>query len=671
MKKGIGIVFMLAFVVILSSVAVFFVEDITTPIIDDRQREQIQAAVEEVFPDIKGTTWDVIDSTLDFSGTPITGAKEIKDGDSLVGIVYTVVFRGFSSDITYVVGVDRQGAITGYKTISQNDTAGYGAQIADAENWAQFTGLLLETAGNGGFDGLTGASVTTGGWKQSFADLYAYHKDAGVFPELTQEQKDQLLFKSIIGDGFTYTAVEDINQFKKDLDDYGIDRAYEATDGTTDYAIYYEVFDGFNPGTEVIVVVDKDTHNVAYFQAVKSMDTVGYGQAIMDPANWTQFTDKTQTELFEGDFDGISGATGTTNGWKDAMMRISMFHQARYQGNIKYTTSELKAIYQEQLSVDFTASTELVEVTDQKIANILIANIYDVKNSFGDIEGTVYYVSTLGAYQNGPTVIQFLVGVDPAGNYTGLRILETTDTQVKNSAMFITQPSTFDTPGYFGEEIEGMSVTSTVTLTPIAGLEAQTTSIQNALNEVGRYHDEDYPKRDDVVILDQYLQPTFPTATSFTSIYSDYDYKNGVVNVYEAYDATNALLGYVYAGKYEGREGEILYTLGVGLDGVTTSINVYKSSETWDQAAYDGYNGSEGTNFPTSPWLDNFGSLDVANFVASYTPSATVPYGESSMIDSVSGVSTTTGGDNTHYGLIDSVYTVLKFHVDNSVGGAD
>ncbi|AIO18674.1 Electron transport complex subunit RnfG [Candidatus Izimaplasma bacterium HR1] len=668
MFKGLKIVFMLSLVVILSSVAVYFVEDLTTPIIDERQRLEIQAAVEEVFPAITGTTWDVIDSEFDFSGSPITGAKEIKNGDILVGIVYTVVFRGFSSDITYVVGLDNQGTITGYKTISQNDTAGYGAQIADSANWTQFPGLLLEAVGNGGFDGLTGASVTTSAWKQSFADVQAFHASAGVFPELSQADKDKIFTNGVLGDSFVVEEMV-VTGFKS-LEDFEIDRAYTATDGTTEYAVYFEVYESYKPDAEVFLVVDLADNTVFNFQATKNSDTADWGGVILDSARWAQLEGENQDFLFEGAFDDLGGATTSYSTWQDAMQRISIFHQGEYMGIIRYTTLELLDIYQEQLSVEFTDNTVIEDVKEQKVANLNISNIYDVKDDLGNILGTVYYVNTLGAYNNGPTFIQFLVGVDPDGNYTGLRVLETTDLVLLDSELLITDPTVFDGTDYFADEIVGLTVTEDITLDVIVGYETQIASIEATLNQVGTYHDEKYPLRDDVVIADANLLPAFPDAVSFTTIYSDYTYKNGIVNVYEAYDAEAALLGYVYAGKYVGNNSDILYTIGVDLTGTTVKINVYSGDETWINAGFGFYDGSEGDDFRTSDWLLNFEGLDDGTFVANYTPATDPTFGTSTDIDAVSGVSTTTGGDDTHFGLIDSVYQILKFHTDNSVGGA-
>ena len=652
MKKGLGIVFMLTLVVLLSSVAVFFVEATTTPIIEARQQAEIEEALKEVYPAIEGSGFTVKESTLDFSGSPITGAQEILDGTVLQAIVYTVQFRGYASDITYVVGVDREGLITGYKTISQADTAGFGAQIGDAVNWEQFTDMMLETAGAGGFDGLAGATFTTNYWKDSFASLYAYHDDNDVFPALSEEDKLNIQLISFAGE-YTYTALTPTNPVKT-LETYDISAAYVGNDGTDDkVVVYYKSFFGFAGDNNVMIAFDLETEKVLKFQAISSDDTDGYGAMILEADRWTQFADMVSVDLLDADnIDGISGATFTTDAWKTALAEVSIFHQAEFEDNIVYTIAELDVIYKEQLTVE---DAELVDVTEQKIQNLYISNIFDAKNDLGDILGTVYYVSTLGEYRGTPTVIQFLVGVNPSGEFTGLRVLDTTDALLAASSLVVTNPNVFDSTGYFGEEIEGIAVDGVFALDTVVGFEGTVTLLQGALEEVARYHDEDYPRRDDYEAEQTDLEAAFTGATTFTSLYENYNFVNGILNVYEAKDDLDALLGYVYVGKYTGNNSDILYSIGVDTSGVTQQIHIIEGAESWG-AAYE-YDYSQGGFFQTSPWLDNFEDISYTAYIAD-------------PVDGISGVSTTTGGLNNRFGLIESVLKIFEFHDDNSTGGA-
>lgn len=653
MKKGLSIVFMLTLVVLLSSLAVYQVEKITTPIIEERQQTEIEEALKEVYPAIEGSGFTVKESSLEFTGSPITGAQEILDGTVLQAIVYTVTFRGYASDITYVVGVDREGLITGYKTISQNDSAGFGAQIGDEVHWAQFTDMLLESAGSGSFDGLAGASITTGAWKASFTSVYAYHSENDIFPALSDAEKLDLQLKSFAGD-YTYSSLVSTNGIKS-LKTYDISTAYVGNDGTTDkVVVYYKSFFGYAGNNDLVIAFDLETNKILKFQVLASGDTEAFGAKILESDRWTQFVDMESVDLLDADnIDGISGATFTTEAWETALAEVSIFHQAEFEGNIVYTIAELDVIYKEQLS---EVHTTLVDVTEQKVASLSISTILDAKNELGDILGTIYYVSTLGAYRDGPTVIQFLVGINAAGEFTGLRILETTDTTLAMSSLVVTDPSIFDGTGYFGEEIVGVSIDSEFKLADVEGFTDTITLLQSALEDVATYHDEKYPLRDDFVALEADLAQAYPGATTFTSLYANYNFVNGILNVYEARDASSNLLGYIYVGKYMGKVDEITYALGVDTLGVTQQLYIISESETWDGAIHDRYSGEFTTDFATTPWLDNFEGITIASYIAD-------------PVDGVVGVSMTTGGLNNRFGLIESVLKIFNFHNENSTGG--
>lgn len=822
MKKGFGILFMLTLVVLIASVGVYVVQDFTAPYIQANKDKAIQESVEEVFPEISGTTWlpSPAPDTMKFTA-PITGATLIKDGDTLKGIVYQVTFQGFANTFDFVIGVNADGEVTGYKTLKNNETASSAGEFDDPETFAAIISAQLSSA-SGAFDGVSGATYTTDFLKTALDAVAVWHNDAGVFGTLTQLEKDAAIIKAKLNDETLVVTDLPTADLEK-LSEASIDFAYEAEGDSGSYVIYIEEYNSYEPATKVFLAVNKTTHETVKFEVLANKDTADWGGKLLSETDrWTQLEDQSLNFLVNGEFDDLGGATTTYSTWQDAMYRIAAFHQEAYQGIITYSLDELIPEYESQLSpvtlggmstwtifgeegtnlktgndgagfkvtyddpgtnsqsikvsqdgFDFVAgtdyritfvayadnekgikvtlgdflskkvtldkhdenpeentyrinftptenvtdvtltlglgkaistekdgivtivevrveemggyspdqatnqvvnstleTTDVVEVTEQKFSNTNISNIFDIVNDLGEVEGTIYYGYTFGAYDNGPTLINFMLGIDAAGNYTGFRFLGTTDSNLNPSSIYTADYAKFLTPGYFAEEIEGEAITSSIAIADVDGLELQISSIEAAINEIGRYHNEDYSKRDNESIDEAELVKAIDGAVSFVEIYNDYDFVQGVVNVYEAYDASNDLIGYVYASKYFGMSSstEILYTIGVDLDGNTENINIYQDKESW---AVSGYGGSEGPDFATSTWLANFEDLDASNFVLGYTPDTSNPtVGESDLIDSVAGVSTTTGGDSTHFGLIDSVYVVLKFHEDNSVGGA-
>ncbi len=646
MKKGLSIILMLSLVVIVFSLAVYFIEDITTPIIEARQQKEIEDALKEVYPAIEGSGYTTEEADIDYNNG-VTAATVIKDGDVVKAVIYTVVFRGFSSDITYVVGVNDAGEITGYKTISQNDTAGYGAQIADPVNWEQFPGMLLATAADGSFDGLTGASVTTGGWITSFNLLEEFHNDAGLIEPLTDAQVAQGKAASIAPEGSTLTPL--VATGVKTLEELEISYAFLVNDGTNDIqVIYYDVFDGPYGENEIIVSFDLATNKVIEFKALSSGDTPEYGGQILDDSRWTQFAEMEPSTLVNGEFDGIAGSTLTTDAWKASMQNISIFHQSEFQGIIAYTPEELFVIYQHDLVNDDILTDVIEEVTAQKLENMNVTNVYDVRDDEGTYLGTVYFVNTLGVYEDGPTFIQFLIGINAAGEFTGIKLFNTTASGLEEDGFFDAD---------YGDEIIGLDIEDVVTLDEIEDNPITSAIIQSALEEVARYHVEDYPIRAGSYDADEAdLLLAYPTAVTFTSVYGAYEFNENIGNIYEAKDGTDTLLGYVYVGKYAGREDDVVFAIGFDVAGTIQQAIVIEDAETWGMAQdFGSYNGSYGTDFTTSSWLDEFdGVSDYLN----------------NQVDSVAGVTTTVGGANDLFGFLDVVELIFNYHDDQSVGGA-
>ena len=648
MKNAIKIVFMLSLVVILSSVAVFFVESKTTPIIKEAEQKAIEEALEAVYPDIVGSGYQTvtdIDYNLDLSGSGAEGATIVKDGDTIKAVIYTVVFAGYNPGTKYVVSIDQEGKITGYQTLISNDTSGFGKKIMEIDRWDQFTGMLLEDAGNGDFDGIVGATATTTGWEGSFAKLYEFHKDNFPVVELTPEQKAVAQMSSIAPAGSTFTK---LTTFTEDPTEYNIIAAYTVNDGTADVSvIYYVEFVGYNTGdfNSAIVSVNLTTNLVDGYKVLKAVDSEDYGYHIIDDDKQTQFIDKTMDDLAKSNFDGIVGASVTTLAWEEAIANVGIYHNAEYLGLITLTFEEQFREYQEQL---FPTGVNFEDVTILKPVNPFVTQIFDVTNEASQFIGTVYYVTTIGTSVDPLSLISFLVGVDVDGNFTGLRMVADTE-DVYNVDM---EELFYNTT--FGDSIKGEPVEGEFALESALGNTTAAFDImQVTLENLAVYHVEKYYQRPEhIEVLPADLNEAFPGADHFESIYDDFDYKRGIGNVYEAMNALDEVIGHVYIGYFNGNANEeIVFAWGVNDTGTTEQMYIISGVQSWGAANdHSDYNGSQGSDFQTSPWLENFEGVTFASL-------------ETTPVDSVSGVSETTGP------MISIVEAIIDFHDENSVGG--
>ena len=206
--KHVKILITLTATVVLFTLAVFGVEKLTTPVIDAELLRIANEAKFDVLPTLdeeadkeaiqlyyaaecSEDAEDCNDTEYDLSGLEyVTKIFVIPEK----GYIYEVTYRGFQSDISYLIALDLEGNVTGMNIVSQNETAGLGDQILNTEFLESFRGLSSDAAENGDIelDGLAGATpwVTLGGLKNSLNEVMVFHKvEFGGAVVETEEQK--------------------------------------------------------------------------------------------------------------------------------------------------------------------------------------------------------------------------------------------------------------------------------------------------------------------------------------------------------------------------------------------------------------------------------------------------------------------------------------------------
>jgi electron transport complex protein RnfG len=77
----------------------------------------------------------------------------------LVGVAFKAVGKGYSSDISAMVGMRKDGTITRIKILSQNETPGLGARVSEPEFSGQFSQKNLIQASQ--IQAITGATISS------------------------------------------------------------------------------------------------------------------------------------------------------------------------------------------------------------------------------------------------------------------------------------------------------------------------------------------------------------------------------------------------------------------------------------------------------------------------------------------------------------------------------
>jgi RnfABCDGE-type electron transport complex G subunit len=161
----------LAFVGLVSAALLTGVNNVTAPIIAERQEAEYREALELFFPDFERFESRQIEE--DFFDLIYDGS------DRLIGVMSTIGQQGYDGTIFYNLALDGEGKIVGVLIISHTETPGIGDVINTADFQEQFIGKSFADPLVPGddVDTVTGATISTA------AMITSIHRVVGVVAE--------------------------------------------------------------------------------------------------------------------------------------------------------------------------------------------------------------------------------------------------------------------------------------------------------------------------------------------------------------------------------------------------------------------------------------------------------------------------------------------------------
>jgi electron transport complex protein RnfG len=125
------------------SLALAFTYKVANPIIIQNNQKAADEARTEILPDADAFTQieDVTAENGVRSADDKAGVTEAFKADNGAGYVMTVVTKSFGGDLTMMVGMDAEGAITGVKVTEHADTPGVGTKNMEADYLKNYAGL--------------------------------------------------------------------------------------------------------------------------------------------------------------------------------------------------------------------------------------------------------------------------------------------------------------------------------------------------------------------------------------------------------------------------------------------------------------------------------------------------------------------------------------------------
>lgn len=117
--------------------------------------------LEEIIKDVLPSGTKLVYQEFALEDANVLGIYNDEGG---AGCAIHVLTKGYGGDLTVIVGLDKDGAITGAKVLESKETQGLGSKIADPAFIERFIGKKNEvklTKEGGDVEGITGATISS------------------------------------------------------------------------------------------------------------------------------------------------------------------------------------------------------------------------------------------------------------------------------------------------------------------------------------------------------------------------------------------------------------------------------------------------------------------------------------------------------------------------------
>lgn len=123
------------------------------------------------------------DSFTPYDGKLVEGVTECYFADNKSGMAVTATYKSFGGTLTAMVGVDKDGKVTGVTVTEHADTPGLGTKAMTEEYLAQYGGV--DTAGqdniknDAAIDQIVGATISSNAIYQAVSEALLQYKECG------------------------------------------------------------------------------------------------------------------------------------------------------------------------------------------------------------------------------------------------------------------------------------------------------------------------------------------------------------------------------------------------------------------------------------------------------------------------------------------------------------
>ncbi|MCI0497977.1 MAG: RnfABCDGE type electron transport complex subunit G [Thermoplasmata archaeon] len=162
-------VFRLTIVVAVAVIALTITDAVTRDLIAESREKELQALLEKIFPGMDDyEEKDDVYFILERSDVPVENPYGIDENYEIIGFAFIAEGDGYGGAIELLIGIEPDlddPTLVGIRVLTQSETPGLGAKIADEEFTDQFNGLAtgdaVLTDDGGQIDAISGATISS------------------------------------------------------------------------------------------------------------------------------------------------------------------------------------------------------------------------------------------------------------------------------------------------------------------------------------------------------------------------------------------------------------------------------------------------------------------------------------------------------------------------------
>lgn len=353
MKETLKLGFTLLLIAAVASGILALTNEITGPVIAEREREEAFGAFLDIFPE--GDDFVEIDEDLlveiKTTNSTVKGVIEAKSGGKVIGYIFQVAAGGYGGDVNVIAGINLDNTLAGIRIGTHSETPNLGDVIEKPEFTDSFVGkttteklvgvaspsaenevMTMSGATISSFAVLTGVNDANDAYLRYFSDV-----EVEPIVEETEEEKEARFFSELFADADEFVAVEQSVLDTIMADNRFVQEIIEAKAGGELLGYIFKTISG-GYGGEIPVMTGINIDGVMTGIRVGSnSETPGLGTKVEEPAFTDTFVGKTtespivavgspsgdnEVQLISGSTVSVDGVLYGVNGAREAFANL-------------------------------------------------------------------------------------------------------------------------------------------------------------------------------------------------------------------------------------------------------------------------------------------------------------------------------------------------------------